>query len=131
MTASVNFLRVLGCLVVFALLALSPVRAQEADRGALAAKVHGILKATCHRCHGENGANEGGFNYLLNHERLLGTKKGADAIEELYLATLSRRPTDEEMKSMTAYVSSAPTMIEGYGDVLWALLNCSEYTLVR
>jgi hypothetical protein len=63
--------------------------------------------------------------------RLLGTKKGPDAIEELYLATLSRRPTDEEMKSMTAYVSSAPTAVEGYGDVLWALLNCSEYTLVR
>jgi hypothetical protein len=63
--------------------------------------------------------------------RLLGTKKDKDAIEELYLATLSRRPTEEEMKSMTAYVTSAPTPMEGYGDVLWALLNCSEYTLVR
>lgn len=64
-------------------------------------------------------------------KKLIGSKTGKDAIEELYLATLSRRPTDEEMKSMTAYVSSAPTVNEGYGDVLWALLNCSEYTLVR
>lgn len=63
--------------------------------------------------------------------KLIGTKSGKEAIEELYLATLSRRPTEEEMKSMTAYVASAPTLNEGYGDVLWALLNCSEYTLVR
>lgn len=33
-------------------------------------KVHAILKANCHRCHGEDGTSEGGFNYVLDLEKL-------------------------------------------------------------
>ncbi len=34
-----------------------------------------ILKANCHRCHGQDGAAEGGFNYLLDRDRLVARKK--------------------------------------------------------
>ncbi len=59
-----------------------------------------------------------------------GATKPEEALERIYLATLSRRPTAEETKNLTAYVTrvGAPT---AYGDILWAVLNSSEFTLVR
>jgi hypothetical protein len=58
------------------------------------------------------------------------TSKPEEAIERIYLAALSRRPTAEETKNLTAYINrvGAPT---AYGDILWAVLNSSEFTLVR
>ncbi len=52
-------------------------------------------------------------------------------IERMYLATLSRRPTAAELARLTDYVQKAGTQVEGYGDVLWAILNSSEFTMVR
>lgn len=59
-----------------------------------------------------------------------GARKPEEAVERIYLAALSRRPTAEELKELTAYVErvGAPT---AYGDILWAVLNSSEFTLVR
>jgi hypothetical protein len=59
-----------------------------------------------------------------------GVRKPEEAVERIYLAALSRRPAAEEMKELTAYVErvGAPT---AYGDILWAVLNSSEFTLVR
>jgi hypothetical protein len=34
-----------------------------------------ILKTHCYRCHGENGAAEGGFNFILDRDRLVDRKK--------------------------------------------------------
>jgi Protein of unknown function (DUF1549)/Protein of unknown function (DUF1553) len=48
------------------------------------------------------------------------------AIEKLYLAALARRPSSEEMKKLTDYVAKNS---DGHGDILWALLNSSEFTL--
>lgn len=54
---------------------------------------------------------------------------GSDAaiVEELYLATLSRMPTDEERALAAAFVVEAPARAEGIEDLLWTLLNCSEF----
>jgi len=52
-------------------------------------------------------------------------------VETLYLATLSRRPTPAEAGRVAAYVARAATPAEAYGDVLWALLNSSEFAMVR
>jgi hypothetical protein len=85
----------------------APLQAAEGDRE-LAAKVQGILTAACHRCHGENGANEGGFNYLVNHERLLATKKivpGDAARSKVYQRLVSEdnpMPPDGEKPRPTA-----------------------------
>jgi hypothetical protein len=58
------------------------------------------------------------------------TSKPEEAIERIFLTTLSRRPTAEELKNLTAYVDRVGG-ITAYGDILWAVLNSSEFTLVR
>lgn len=48
----------------FLSLALAPVpQAADAEQAALALKVQVVLKTHCYRCHGREGANEGGFTY--------------------------------------------------------------------
>ncbi|MFL5342628.1 MAG: DUF1549 and DUF1553 domain-containing protein [Gemmataceae bacterium] len=53
------------------------------------------------------------------------------AIEKLYLTTLARRPSAAEAKRMTEYVTHSASHDAGYGDVLWALLNSSEFAMNR
>lgn len=50
------------------------------------------------------------------------------AIEKLYLTTLARRPTTAEAAKMKAYIAKTTTQ-DGYGDILWALLNSAEFAL--
>ncbi len=57
--------------------------------------------------------------------------KPADAIQQMYLATLSRMPTEAEIKRLTEYLGKSSTTTDGYGDILWALLNSSEFALAR
>jgi mono/diheme cytochrome c family protein len=42
---------------------------------ALATRAREILKANCHRCHGQDGAVEGGFSYVLDRDKLVGSHK--------------------------------------------------------
>jgi mono/diheme cytochrome c family protein len=37
---------------------------------ALAERAQTVLRSNCYRCHGKDGANEGGFNFALNMEKL-------------------------------------------------------------
>ena len=57
------------------LLAPLAARAAEPDAADLARKAQAILKANCYRCHGQEGAVEGGMNYILDLERLVLRKK--------------------------------------------------------
>jgi hypothetical protein len=50
-------------------------------------------------------------------------------IEELYLTTVSRLPTDAEMASCRAYVEARESSLTAYQDVLWSLLNTREFIL--
>jgi len=56
-------------------------------------------------------------------------QKADAALEKLYLTALARRPTADETKRLTEYVAKNPT--DGYADVLWALLNSSEFGMIR
>ena len=49
------------------------------------------------------------------------------AIEELYLAALSRLPTPEEMGKSVVYVAGGPNRQQSLEDVLWSLLNSKEF----
>jgi hypothetical protein len=48
-------------------------------------------------------------------------------IQELYLGTLSRLPTQEEGSSAAQYVATSSSRQEGLEDVLWTLLNLPEF----
>ena len=54
-----------------------------------------------------------------------------DRLEALFLATLSRRPSEREtalcMKQLSAF--TAEDRAQAYSDVLWALLNSAEFAL--
>jgi len=52
------------------------------------------------------------------------------AIEVLYLGTVSRRPTAEEAKRLQEYVGKHDKK-NAYSDILWALMNSSEFALSR
>jgi hypothetical protein len=57
-------------------------------------------------------------------------QKPAEVIETLYLSTLSRRPSKAESDRLLAYVEDHKTDPAGaYGDILWSLVNCSEFAL--
>jgi hypothetical protein len=61
-------------------------------------------------------------------EKLLETKASVSkAVEELYLATWSRRPTPDEQKKAEGWVNSAPNVRDGLQDLLWVLVNSREF----
>ena len=50
----------------------------------------------------------------------------------IYLAALSRRPTADETEAADRLRGEAPApRPTAYSDILWAVLNSSEFTLVR
>lgn len=63
---------------------------------------------------------------------VVGSARGVEAIEKIYLATLSRRPTSDEVSRLTKYLNeSGGVSQDALGDVLWAVLNSSEFTFNR
>ena len=50
-----------------------------------------------------------------------------DATAELYLLTLSREPSDEEQRMVQSYVAEVGNRNEAFEDLLWSLLNSSEF----
>ena len=78
-----------------------------------------------------NGPEFNRRSYLLDPKRLRDSKP-ADVIESLYLATLSRRPTDAEKDRLVDFVRDYQgKRSDAFADILWALLNSSEFTLNR
>ncbi|MEK6259523.1 MAG: DUF1553 domain-containing protein [Planctomycetota bacterium] len=60
-------------------------------------------------------------------ERLKANRTDDEIIEELYLTALARRPTDHERQSVREALTGGGSRDEAWQDVLWALLNCSEF----
>ncbi len=63
-----------GRWVVGLLTAVLSGGAASAEPG-LAQKAEAVLKANCYRCHGQEGAVEGGFNYVLDRATLVARRK--------------------------------------------------------
>jgi hypothetical protein len=66
-------------------------------------------------------------NSVLN-QYLRSARQPNEVIEHLYLMTLSRRPTSAESERLTTYVGKSREPRPAYNDILWALLNSSEFT---
>jgi hypothetical protein len=69
-------------------------------------------------------------NAALLTQAVKPTSPPAEVLEKLYLATLSRRPTADEVARLSAYVAkTSGDAKKAYGNVLWALVNSGEFTL--
>lgn len=53
------------------------------------------------------------------------------AIDDLYMATLTRKPTATESKCMLDYITQAANPRAAIEDVLWALINSQEFAVIR
>ena len=53
------------------------------------------------------------------------------AISEIYLRTLSRLPSAEELRISTRHLKNAESRTEGFEDLQWALLNSTEFLYRR
>jgi hypothetical protein len=63
-------------------------------------------------------------------EQLVKRKLPRDqAIATLFLATLTRRPTANEMKLMADYLEHRQEPEKGYSGILWILFNTNEFVL--
>ncbi len=79
---------------------------------------------------------------LLNHPAFNGESRRVtellkkeptpeQAIEELYLAALSRKPTPDEVKRKLSLIKKHDSFKEGLNGVLWSLVNQAEFILNR
>src|SRR3954470_14570235 len=69
----------------------------------------------------------------IGHETMLGRqmdeiKDNGALVDELYLRTLSREPTEAERDSALAYCKGTKNRSAVFEDLLWALLNSSEFS---
>jgi hypothetical protein len=68
-------------------------------------------------------------NAVQNNAIVRSSKPPTEVIDGLYLATVARRPTAHERERLTTYVKKSGEPTQAYADILWALLNSSEFTL--
>ena len=81
---------------------------------------------------------------LINHPRLSQGSRALDeflkthsqatpqrVVEWLYLATLSRRPHQDELAEAAAYIMATDNPTDAYHDIVWMLVNRSEFICVR
>ncbi len=54
-----------------------------------------------------------------------------EAIRAVYLKTLSRRPTDRELTRCREFIENIGDRNEAFEDILWALINSTEYQMRR
>jgi hypothetical protein len=53
-----------------------------------------------------------------------------DRVDALFFATLARQPADDEAKACLAALADCPdaaTRDQAFSDILWALLNSTEF----
>jgi hypothetical protein len=55
----------------------------------------------------------------------------AEAIEQLYRLTLARAPTAGEQARCAAHIAESASRAEAYEDLLWALINSTEFQRTR
>ena len=69
----------------------------------------------------------GRISQLAGNDQLKKPGSAQQAVEHLYLATYSRRPTSDEITACQQIITRSPNPREGLEDLLWALLNSREF----
>lgn len=54
-----------------------------------------------------------------------------EALKVVYLRTLARRPTDRELTRCNEHIKTVGNRAEAYEDILWALINSTEFQMKR
>lgn len=62
---------------------------------------------------------------------LAASPKDADVLEALYLRTMARKPTEKEKEKCLAYIAKTGNRNEAFEDILWALINSTEFQTKR
>jgi WD40 repeat protein len=97
----------------------------SADAATLAEQTQAILRKCCYRCHGEEGSSEGGFNFVINLEKLSKTlaKPGESASSLLFHRMTTKddtlmppvgeepRPTTDELATIAAWIKAGSPAI--------------------
>lgn len=65
------------------------------------------------------------------HQILTDNENDRDAFSELYLLMLAREPSRNELEICHAYVKDVGRRTEGFEDLMWSLLNSSEFISKR
>jgi len=123
MTCPQSLRRLTAATLCFGFLSVSLVAAQEEN--ALAKKAQDILKHNCYRCHGQNGSNEGGFNFVLRAERLTaegkfvtpGDADGSYLLERITTGEMppkgkTPRPSKAEIESLKKWIDAGAPPFE-------------------
>jgi hypothetical protein len=89
-------------------------------------KLEPTLSQSLHMLNGDattNRIRQGG----LIAKRLAEKKPPEQIIEELYLRTLTRRPSADELAKLKSALKEEPDKAKGLEDVFWALMNTREF----
>jgi Protein of unknown function (DUF1549)/Protein of unknown function (DUF1553)/Bacterial Ig-like domain (group 2) len=92
----------------------------ERSTGATLSQV--LLMANSDEMENKIAAGDGRVTKLVKDKKPL-----AEAVEELYLASLSRLPTAAEKNKTLGYLDNQANKQQGLEDVLWTLLNSKEF----
>jgi hypothetical protein len=64
-------------------------------------------------------------------QNLAAMKSSDEMIEAIYLRTLSRQPSEEELNYFRQYVNGVEDAKQAYEDVVWALVNSKQFLFVH
>ena len=98
----------------------------ECERSSGATLSQVLLLANSEEIENKIAAGDGRVSKLVKDKKSI-----AESIEELYLAALSRQPTNAEKNKTTAFVDQQTNKQQALEDVLWALLNSKEFMFNR
>jgi len=74
---------------------------------------------------------ESGRGFTILGRILRDNSEDSDALSELYLRTLSRDPSKAEQEICNEHIRTCNNRQEAYEDILWSLLNSSEFLTKR
>lgn len=64
-------------------------------------------------------------------QKLLGITSNEELVQSLYLNVLARNPTPDELQRNVSYLQSSEKRDEAVEDLLWVLVNCTEFRTKR
>ncbi|MDR3636842.1 MAG: DUF1549 domain-containing protein [Isosphaeraceae bacterium] len=77
-----------------------------------------------------NSAMKANPNTVLG-QILMSTPDNRRALDMLYLRVLARDPTQKELKVLTGYIQKVGSRTEAFEDILWSLINSTEFITRR